>query len=124
MLLRASLAIGVLDPKHVSAAGVPGIEPVEERSARSTDVQVPGGRWGETDPRLFHSVNGKRLRVNGGGRPVHHLLLILYAVQGETEREGFEPSIGVDPLCRFSKPVPSATRPPLQRGGSSRAISG
>src|SRR4029079_11902780 len=31
-----------------------------------------------------------------------------------TEREGFEPSIGVDPLCRFSKPVPSATRPPLQ----------
>src|SRR4029078_11861919 len=30
------------------------------------------------------------------------------------EREGFEPSIGVDPLCRFSKPVPSATRPPLQ----------
>src|SRR3954470_2466080 len=34
-----------------------------------------------------------------------------------TEREGFEPSIGVDPLCRFSKPVPSATRPPLQRAG-------
>src|SRR5215211_1669623 len=30
------------------------------------------------------------------------------------EREGFEPSIEVDPLCRFSKPVPSATRPPLQ----------
>jgi hypothetical protein len=24
----------------------------------------------------------------------------------ETEREGFEPSIGVYPLCRFSKPVP------------------
>jgi hypothetical protein len=22
------------------------------------------------------------------------------------EREGFEPSIEVDPLCRFSKPVP------------------
>ena len=35
-------------------------------------------------------------------------------VGGRTEREGFEPSIEVDPLCRFSKPVPSATRPPLQ----------
>src|SRR5258705_12420909 len=33
----------------------------------------------------------------------------------EAEREGFEPSIEVDPLCRFSKPVPSASRPSLQR---------
>src|SRR5258705_12104451 len=31
----------------------------------------------------------------------------------EAEREGFEPSIEVDPLCRFSKPVPSASRPSL-----------
>jgi hypothetical protein len=30
-----------------------------------------------------------------------------------TEGEGFEPSIQVDPVCRFSKPVPSASRPPL-----------
>jgi hypothetical protein len=29
------------------------------------------------------------------------------------EREGFEPSIRF-PVCRFSKPVPSATRPPLR----------
>src|SRR6478672_2984371 len=37
------------------------------------------------------------------------------------EREGFEPSIEVDPLCRFSKPVPSASRPSLQRGTLSAA---
>ena len=30
-----------------------------------------------------------------------------------TEEEGFEPSIQF-PVCRFSKPVPSAARPPLQ----------
>ena len=29
------------------------------------------------------------------------------------EREGFEPSVEVLPLRRFSKPLPSATRPPL-----------
>ena len=31
------------------------------------------------------------------------------------EREGFEPSVAVVPLRRFSKPVPSATRPPLHK---------
>ena len=31
------------------------------------------------------------------------------------EREGFEPSVEVLPLRRFSKPLPSATRPPLHR---------
>ena len=30
------------------------------------------------------------------------------------EREGFEPSVALYELRRFSKPVPSATRPPLQ----------
>src|SRR5207253_5316764 len=30
------------------------------------------------------------------------------------EREGFEPSVEVLPLRRFSKPLPSATRPPLR----------
>ena len=31
----------------------------------------------------------------------------------KAEREGFEPSVEVLPLRRFSKPLPSATRPPL-----------
>ena len=30
------------------------------------------------------------------------------------EREGFEPSVEILSLRRFSKPLPSATRPPLQ----------
>jgi hypothetical protein len=33
--------------------------------------------------------------------------------EGLAEREGFEPSVEVLPLRRFSKPLPSATRPPL-----------
>src|SRR5688572_18733691 len=40
-----------------------------------------------------------------------------------TEREGFEPSIGVDPLCRFSKPVPSASRPSLPGTAAPRGAS-
>src|SRR5690349_9738954 len=66
-------------------------------------------------------VRDQRGEVRGmlGRRgPPHFLPLTSHL---NTEREGFEPSIGVDPLCRFSKPVPSATRPPLQRAGNSRA---
>src|SRR5262245_54399731 len=33
------------------------------------------------------------------------------------EREGFEPSVQVNPIRRLSKPVPSATRPSLPMGG-------
>ena len=36
------------------------------------------------------------------------------------EREGFEPSVQVNPIRRFSKPVPSATRPSLP--GNLRSI--
>ena len=32
---------------------------------------------------------------------------------GMAEREGFEPSVEIFSLRRFSKPLPSATRPPL-----------
>src|SRR5688572_12029073 len=32
------------------------------------------------------------------------------------ERGGFEPPVRVYPVRRFSKPLPSATRPPLRRG--------
>ena len=32
------------------------------------------------------------------------------------EREGFEPSVEILSLRRFSKPLPSATRPPLRIG--------
>jgi len=33
----------------------------------------------------------------------------------QAERAGFEPAVRVIPVRRFSKPLPSATRPPLQR---------
>lgn len=33
--------------------------------------------------------------------------------EGMAEREGFEPSVEILSLRRFSKPLPSATRPPL-----------
>ena len=36
-----------------------------------------------------------------------------YAVEKVAEREGFEPSVEILSLRRFSKPLPSATRPPL-----------
>src|SRR4051794_21187981 len=85
--LGAALAVGILDPKEEGAAGMTGEEPVEESGPGTADVEVSGGRRREANARRGHWWS--------------------------TEREGFEPSIGVDPLCRFSKPVPSATRPPL-----------
>ena len=37
----------------------------------------------------------------------------IYEVERVAEREGFEPSVEILSLRRFSKPLPSATRPPL-----------
>lgn len=39
------------------------------------------------------------------------------------EREGFEPSVEILSLRRFSKPLPSATRPPLRVGFSINYVS-
>ena len=42
--------------------------------------------------------------------------LLMGSVDGRrwmAEREGFEPSVRIFSLRRFSKPLPSATRPPL-----------
>ncbi len=44
------------------------------------------------------------------------------------EREGFEPSVEILSLRRFSKPLPSATRPPLHismiKGGTPAIVAG
>ena len=45
--LGRALAVGVLDPEQHLAAGVPGVEPVEERRPRPADMQEAGGRGGE-----------------------------------------------------------------------------
>src|SRR6185369_15641162 len=45
----APLLVGVLDAEHEGAAGLPGIEPVEERRPGAPDVKVAGGRWGEAN---------------------------------------------------------------------------
>src|SRR4051794_15948579 len=39
--------VGVLDPQQELAATVTGIEPVEQRSARATDMQISGRRGRE-----------------------------------------------------------------------------
>ena len=46
---RVARVVGVLDAQDEFAAGVPGVEPVEERGAGAADVQKAGGRRGETD---------------------------------------------------------------------------
>jgi hypothetical protein len=64
VLFRAAFPIGVLDPQDVSAAGMPGVQPVEERSPGSTDVEISGWGRGEADTWTGHdglikSVNGE-----------------------------------------------------------------
>jgi len=51
---RRALAVGVLDPEQKRAAGVPRIEPVEQRGPRAADVQIAGGRGGKTEDRFGH----------------------------------------------------------------------
>src|ERR1035437_5914728 len=52
-LLRIARSVGVLDAEDERAAGVPGVKPVEQSGARTADVQITGGRRGESDAR-FH----------------------------------------------------------------------
>src|SRR5262249_61743274 len=96
MAFGAALAIGILDAEHHGSTGVAGVKPIEQRRARAPHMEVARRRGSETDAGLGHGCGSD-------------------GVSGGTEREGFEPSIEVYPLCRFSKPVPSATRPPLQQ---------
>ena len=42
--LGGALAVGILDAQQELAAGVAGVEPIEQRRARPADMQVAGGR--------------------------------------------------------------------------------
>ena len=52
-LLRIPRRVRVLDPQHERAARMPGIEPVEQRRAGTSDVEVAGGTRGKSDAN-FH----------------------------------------------------------------------
>src|SRR5438132_8533379 len=55
--LGVSLDIRVFDAQHEFPAVMPRKQPVEQRGARPANVQVAGGRGGETDADFrFHSV--------------------------------------------------------------------
>ncbi len=55
-LPRRPLHVGVFDPQDERAAGVPRVQPVEERGAGAADVKVAGGRRGETDSGCGHTI--------------------------------------------------------------------
>jgi len=48
-LLTVALDVGVLDAQHEDTTVPTGEEPVEQRGARTPDVEEPGGRGGEAD---------------------------------------------------------------------------
>src|SRR5262245_58495712 len=73
--LRRPFAIGVLDPQQHFAAAPAGIEPVEERRSRPTDVQEARGRRRKTrDDRLGHCrrFDNKSKRVKSPSYPHRH----------------------------------------------------
>ena len=45
---RRALPVGILDPEDELPAVAPGVEPAEERGARASHVQEPGGARGES----------------------------------------------------------------------------
>ena len=63
---RGALAVGVLDAQQELAAGVAGIEPVEQRRARPADVQEAGGRGSEAGDDGFAHVPAL-VRIMGEG---------------------------------------------------------
>jgi hypothetical protein len=51
-----AFAVGVLDAEQELAAGLAGVEPVEQRGARPADMQEAGGRGGEAGDDLGHGA--------------------------------------------------------------------
>jgi hypothetical protein len=46
-ILRAALAIGILDPQQGATTMVPCVKPVEQRRTRAADMEISGGRGSE-----------------------------------------------------------------------------
>src|SRR5690606_29679526 len=68
-LLAVALLVGVLDAQDERAAGVAGVEPVEQRGAGAADVKEPGGAGGETDANVGH---GEKRRLETRERAQHN----------------------------------------------------
>ena len=80
--LGGALAIGILDPQQHLAAGVAGVEPVEQRRARTADVQIAGGR-------------GRKARDDGLG----HVAVSCYLAEGSGVIPGLVPGIQPSASC-------------------------
>ena len=76
-----------------------------QRSWFKYSLALEGEGWGEGEI----IVENNNPWIGRGRKAVGQYL----ATKKLAEREGFEPSVGLT-LRRFSKPVPSATRPPLR----------
>jgi hypothetical protein len=57
VLLGAALAIGILDPQHMGAAGMAGEQPVEQCRARAADMEVSCGGGCESNSRFHHGIS-------------------------------------------------------------------
>jgi hypothetical protein len=93
-------------------------EQLNQQSLELWTVQI-----GETEWRRHirkESSRGKR-KMQGGPLFAPITLEVLNNV-GLAEGMRFELTVEVDPLQRFSKPPPSATRPPLHRGQISGTV--
>ncbi len=90
--------------------------------AADTFGEVPG-----TDSEVVPSPVEGTLRAQGGSKietPPEILWEkeLLEVLGKKAERAGFEPAVGLVALRRFSKPLPSATRPPLRQLGATAPI--
>ena len=65
-----AFAIRILDAQHEVAAARLGVQPGIKRGACAPDVQVAGGRWGETGDNGHGDVPGERRRRGAGKRPL------------------------------------------------------
>ena len=62
-LPRIARGVGVLDAENERAAGVAGVEPVEQRGARAADVQKTGRTRGKSDANVHRS----KFKASGSG---------------------------------------------------------
>src|SRR6266516_3662384 len=99
MLVGRARLVGVFDPQQELAALVAGVQPVEERRAGASDVEITRGRGGEPNSDgVSHELLRNR-RMSNAQCPMSNFEICHWTFDiGHLpflRRGGFEPPIGV-----------------------------
>ena len=111
---RRRLAVAATLPKNPHGSCVPKAKPM---TSKHTWLRILLTRWKSKPRRFVAGPSRSRIRLRNGfvGRACSTKSRRFLAGRSRAERERFELSVELYTLRRFSKPLVSATHPPLRK---------